>query len=79
MSSQNVTCTYDGDTFVGRYGVSGQGEAAEIKVTYRGRALATRVGDLRPEFLARTLLGELVREQILGAIKHDGRASAPRN
>lgn len=65
MVNHHVTCVYDGDTFVGNYGLIGAGETEQVSVEFNGRVVSTLRGKLRPEFIAKALLSELVRDHVL--------------
>ena len=69
MRKQKVMCQYDGDSYVGIFSVNGEGDAEAISVQYNGMTVSARLGSLRPEFVAKTLLGELVRERAMGGGK----------
>ena len=63
MYKREVTYLHDGDTFVGRYHVTDLGKVHSVSVQFEGSSISARVSGLREEIVARTLLGELVREK----------------
>ena len=63
MYKREVTYLHDGDTFVGRYHVTDLGQVHSVSVQFEGSSISARVSGLREEMVARTLLGELVREK----------------
>ena len=67
-----VTYVLDGDTFVGHFATKGQGEAALLTVWYKHVHASAQVIGLRPEVVAKVLLGELVRDDLANAPKPVG-------
>ena len=63
MFKREVTYIHDGDTFVGQYRVADHGSVHSVSVQFEGASISARVGGLKEETVARTLLGELVREK----------------
>ncbi|MCW6510057.1 hypothetical protein [Lichenifustis flavocetrariae] len=65
MNSQEISCTVDGRIFTGTFEVVGHGEVGAVSVQLDGDAISARTGSIPPEIVARTLLGELVREKLM--------------
>ena len=76
-----ITYVFDGDTFVGHFRLKGDGQSAMLTVWYKHVQAAARVNGLKPETVARVLLGELVRDDLAGqagiSAAADNRTSAP--
>lgn len=65
MQSGLVTYTFDGDTFVGKFSVIGARDDEIVVVNYNKSQISATVGHLPKETVAKTLLGELVREDLV--------------
>ncbi len=63
MTKRRVTFTYDGDTFVGSYVTTSYAGIKSVAVQLEGRTQSARVGELDDVRVARSLLGQLVRER----------------
>ena len=68
MYKRDISYTFDGDTFVGRYRVSEHERVASVSVQFERQALAARLDSAPEEVLARRLLGELVRAKVAAEI-----------
>ena len=64
MAGQEIRYQLDGDAFTGMYEVMGSGESTEVSVRFGGSSISAVAGQLGTEVVARTLLGELVREKL---------------
>ena len=73
-----ITFVFDGDTFVGHFRLRGDGHAAMLTVWYKHVHAAAQVNGLKPETVARVLLGELVRDDLAGQVRPARHAADPR-
>ena len=64
MLMREATVTRAGQTFVGRFRVTGEGPAASVMVQFETAVICARKGELPEEEVAQTLLGELVQEAL---------------
>lgn len=64
MFKRQVTYTFDGDTYVGSYQTTSFAGVQSVAVQLADKTISARTGKLSEEAVARTLLGELVRERI---------------
>ncbi len=64
MVSRVVSFVFDGDTFLGSYGLAVVREAPAVVVRYKRAQKSAKIGQQAVEVVARILLGELVREDI---------------
>lgn len=64
LAMREATFTRAGQTFVGRFRVTGSGHAASVMVQFETAVICARKGDLPEEEVAQTLLGELVQEAL---------------
>lgn len=75
MNKRDISYMLDGDTFVGRYRVSEHEHVPSVSVQFEHYALAARLDDRSEEFLARRLLGELVRAKVASERLPEGLAA----
>lgn len=66
MLTRETKVMRSGQTFVGRYRVTGNGDATSVMVQFRTAVICARKGSLSEERVAETLLGELVQEALAG-------------
>jgi hypothetical protein len=74
MAGRNITYTFDGDTFVGRYRIDEQERGSSLLVEFEQATASTKIGSQPEQQLARALLGRLVREKL--AARQQGEASS---
>ena len=72
MVSRSVTCVHDGDTFVGRYRTLRYHGVEAVTLQFDGSAVSRRLDGQDPYLTARSLLRELVLQQL---IQKDARAT----
>ena len=75
MYKREISYTLDGDTFVGRYRVSEHDHVASVSVQFERHSLSARLTGVPEEFLARSLLGELVRAKVASEPQAQGLAA----
>ncbi len=67
MADKSISYDLDGQTVTGRYALAGHADTLAVSVQFEGHSISAFIGQLRPETVARTLLGELVRARLAEA------------